>query len=277
MTSISPIVIIGGSGKTGRRVDAQLQARGLATRPVSRSTDPSFDWTRPAGWAAVLEGASAAYVTFQPDLAVPEAESAIDELGRIAAAKGLERVVLLSGRGEAGAARAEEALKTSGVGWTIVRASWFNQNFSESFLAESVAAGEVALPSGEVGEAFVDADDIAEVAVAALTDARHAGRLYEVTGPRLLSFAEAVEEISRQLGRPIRYKQLSPEVFQAALEEQGVPSEMIELLLHLFTETLDGRNSRLTSGVEEALGRPPRDFSDYVRKAAADGAWSVQA
>lgn len=276
MTSTSPIVIIGGHGKTGRRLDALLKAKGYATRPVSRSTRPAFDWSRPEGWAAALDGATAAYVTFQPDLAVPGAAEAIAELGRLSQAKGLERIVLLSGRGEPGAVRAEEALKACRVAWTIVRASWFNQNFSESFLKDSIVAGEVALPAGEVREPFVDADDIAEVAAAALTGEGHANRLYEVTGPRALTFAEAVAEISRKLGRPIRYTQLSPEAFRAGLEDMAVPPEMIALLEQLFTETLDGRNSGLAQGVEEALGRPPRDFSEYVRTAAVDGAWSME-
>ncbi|MFC4350111.1 NAD(P)H-binding protein [Fodinicurvata halophila] len=276
MISKSPIVIVGGHGKTGRRVDALLKETGFATRPVSRSTHPSFDWNRPEGWASAMEGASAAYVTFQPDLAVPGAAEAIAELGRLAQAQGLERIVLLSGRGEPGAARAEEALKTCGLDWTIVRASWFNQNFSESFLSDSIVAGEVALPAGEVREPFVDADDIAEVAVAALASEGHANRLYEVTGPRALTFAEAVEEISRELGRSIRYTQLSPEAFRTGLEDMAVPEEMIALLEQLFTETLDGRNSAVTGGVQEALGRPPRDFSDYVGKAAASGAWSLE-
>lgn len=275
MTSNSPIAIVGGHGKTGRRVDALLKAKGCPTRPLSRSTHPAFDWSRPEGWAEALDGTSAAYVTFQPDLAVPGAADAIAELGRLGQVTGLERIVLLSGRGEPGAVRAEEALKTCGLAWSIVRASWFNQNFSESFLKDSIVAGEVALPAGEVREPFVDADDIAEVAVAALTGEGHANRLYEVTGPRALTFAEAVAEISRELGRPIRYTQLSPQAFRAGLEEMAVPAEMIALLEQLFTETLDGRNSGLARGVEDALGRPPRDFSDYVRTAAADGAWNM--
>ncbi|WP_026987700.1 NmrA family NAD(P)-binding protein [Fodinicurvata fenggangensis] len=275
MTSNSPIAIVGGRGKTGRRVDVLLKVKGCTTRPLSRSTIPAFDWDWPEGWAEALEGASAAYVTFQSDLAVPGAAEAIAELGRLAQEKGLERIVLLSGRGEPGAERAEEALKGCGVAWTIVRASWFNQNFSESFLRESIVAGEVALPAGEVREPFVDANEIAEVAVAALTDEGHANRLYELTGPRALTFAEAVEGISRELGRPIRYTQLSLQAFRAGLEEMAVPAEMIALLEQLFTETLDGRNSGLTRGVEEALGRPPRDFAEYVRTAAADGAWSM--
>jgi nucleoside-diphosphate-sugar epimerase len=178
--------------------------------------------------------------------------------------------VLLSGRGEPGAQRAEAALQASGAPWTVVRASWFNQNFSEGFLVDSVVAGEVALPAGAVPEPFIDADDIAEVVVAALTHDRHANRLYEVTGPRSLTFAEAVGEISAGLGRPVRYTQITPEAFVASLRGY-VPEDLIKLLHELFNVVLDGRNSHVMPGVQEALGRPPRDFAAYVQKTVAEG------
>jgi len=268
-----PILIIGGAGKTGGRVNRLLQARGIATRPVSRSTAVAFDWTRPETWPAALDGVSKAYVTYQPDLAVEGATEAITALSGLAREKGLERVVLLSGRGEPRAQRAEAALQASGVAWTSVRASWFNQNFSEGYLIDGVLAGDVALPTGAVAEPFVDVDDIAEVVVAALTDDRHANKLYEVTGPRALTFAEAVAEIAAATGRPIRYTQISPQDFAAGMRQAGVPDDVVALLDELFTVVLDGRNSAVMQGVEQALGRPARDFSTFVRATAATGIW----
>ena len=228
-TRKAPVLIVGGAGKTGGRVNKLLKDRGIETRLASRSTTPAFDWSQPDGWAGALQGASGAYVTYQPDLAADGAAEAIAEFGRLARRSDLERIVLLSGRGEPGAQRAEAALKAAGVPWTCVRASWFNQNFSEGYLLDSVLAGEVALPAGAVPEPFVDADDIAEVAVAALTAERHANRLYEVTGPRALTFAEAVGEISAQLHRPIGYARITPEDFVVSLRPY-VPEEVIQLL-----------------------------------------------
>jgi len=274
MSQRDPILIIGGGGKTGSRVNSLLQARGFPTRPVSRSTTPSFDWTRPEGWTAALDGVSAAYVTFQPDLAVDGATEAIAELSRLAREKGLKRIVLLSGRGEPGAQRAEAVLQSSGVEWTIVRASWFDQNFSEGYLIDGILAGEVALPAGPVPEPFIDIDDIADVVTAALSEDGHANRLYEVTGPRLLTFSEAVNEIARVVGRPIRYRQVTPEESIGSMRG-AAPDDVIDLLHELFTVVLDGRNSKVMHGVEEALGRPARDFSDYVRKTAATGIWRI--
>lgn len=268
------VLVIGGAGKTGRRVSEQLRARGIVTRDVSRSTTPAFDWTDPKTWAAALDGVSKAYVTYQPDLSVDGASEAIAKLSALAKDKGLEHIVLLSGRGEPGAQRAEAALQASGVPWTIVRASWFAQNFSESYLLDGLLAGELALPAGPVAEPFIDVEDISEIAVAALTDPRHLNRLYEVTGARALTFEQAVQEISTAVGRPIRYTQVTPEAFAEALRPY-VPKDIIDLLLDLFTVVLDGRNVNVMNGVQEALGRPARDFSDYVRATAATGVWNV--
>lgn len=271
MTSAS-VLVIGGAGKTGRRVSERLRARGIVTRDVSRSTTPAFDWTEPKTWAAALDGVSKAYVTYQPDLSVDGASEAIARLSGLARDKAIEHIVLLSGRGEPGAQRAEAALQASRVPWTIVRASWFAQNFSEGYLLDGLLAGELALPAGPVPEPFIDVDDIADVAVAALTDSRHRNRLYEVTGSRALTFEQAVQEISVAAGRPIRYTQVTPEAFEEAVRPY-VPKDIIDLLLDLFTVVLDGRNVNVMNGVQEALGRPARDFSDFVRATAATGIW----
>ena len=271
----NPVLVLGGNGKTGRRVAARLRERGVGVRLGSRSATPSFDWEDPATWPAAIEGTSAAYISYYPDLAVPGAPEAIDAFAKQAIASGVRRLVLLSGRAEEEAQRAEEALHASGADWTIVRCSWFNQNFSEGYLLDAVLSGEVALPAGDVPEPFVDADDIADVATLALTEPGHEGRIYELTGPRLLSFAEAVGEIAAATGRSIQFVPVPIEDYAAVLEEAGLPDDLVGLIRYLFTEVLDGRNAHLNDGVQQALGRPARDFSDYVRTAAASGVWDV--
>jgi len=269
----SPILIIGKNGKTGARVNQRLQALGYATRPVSRSTIPAFDWEQPATWRSAIAGTRAAYVTYQPDLAVPGAEATIKAFVRVAADAGLEHIVLLSGRGEAGAERAEQILMHSGIAWNVVRASWFAQNFSESFMLDGILAGELILPAGDTIEPFIDADDIADVAVAALTKAGHRNKLFEVSGPRALSFAECIQEIAAAIGRPLKYTQVPVDAYIDALQEQGMPEDMQWLLRELFTVVFDGRNSKVMPGVEQALGRPATDFSSYVQKTLAAGVW----
>lgn len=267
------VLVVGGSGKTGRRVAERLRALGRPVRIGSRAAQPAFDWEDPATWAAALKGVSAAYITYYPDLAVPGAPEAIDAFARQALEAGVRRLVLLSGRGEHEAQHAEEVLMASGADWTIVRCSWFMQNFDEGAFADSIRSGEFALPVGEVPEPFVDAEDIADVAVAALTDDRHIGRLYELTGPRMLSFADAVGEIAAANGREIAFAQVPMDAFAADATERGMPPEIVEFLGYLFTEVLDGRNAYLGDGVQRALGREPRDFSDYAHRTAAAGLW----
>jgi len=268
-------LVLGGTGKTGRRVAKRLADKGLALRIGSRSAVPPFDWTDRNTWESVLDGVSRAYVTFQPDLAVPGAAETIGSFAALAAERGVRRLVLLTGRGEPGAQRSEEALKNTVVDWTILRASWFNQNFSENFFLDGILAGELALPAGDIPEPFVDADDIAEVAVAALLDDRHVGRVYELTGSRALTFAEAVDTIADASGRTIHYRRIPHRTFLDGLAAASVPQEFIDLLDELFSVVLDGRNSPVMEGVQEVLGRQALDFTTYARATAAAGIWNA--
>jgi len=273
MTS-SPIAVLSGTGTTGRRVVQRLDALGIPTRSGSRSATPPFDWADASTWSATLDGVRAAYLAYHPDMAAPGAAEAVGTLARIAVDAGVERLVLLSGRGEEDGWPTEQALRDAGAEWTVLRSSWFSQNFSESFMIDPILAGEVVLPTGDVTEPFVDADDLADAAVAALTRPGHAGRTYELTGPRLLTFGDAVDEIARASGRSIAFVPVSTGEFAAGLAEQAVPPDLIGFLTHLFTKVLDGRNSHLTGDLEQILGRPARDFHDYATSTAAAGAWA---
>jgi len=270
-------LVLGGTGKTGRRVAERLASRGVPTRVASRSADPSFDWNDHSSWDAALDGVTAAYVTYAPDLAIPGATDAIRDFVEKAMEQGVQRLVLLSGRGEEEAQRCERIVQDADLEWTIVRCGWFNQNFSEGEFLGMVLAGEITLPAGEVGEPFVDVDDIADVAVAALTEDGHAGQLYELTGPRLLTFTQVAEEIGRASGRDIRYVQIPPEAFAAGIAESGAPDEIAWLLNYLFSTVLDGRNAYVCDGVQRALGREPTDFAEYARRIVDSGVWNVSA
>ena len=268
-------LVLGGTGKTGRRVAQRLFARHVPVRIASRSGAPRFDWENRATWTAALRDVGAVYLSYYPDLAAPGATDVIQSFIDLAVKSGVNRLVLLSGRGEAEAQHCERLVQESGLEWTVVRASWFSQNFSESFLLEPILAGEVALPAGGVGEPFVDADDIADVAVAALIEPGHAGCLYELTGPRLWTFAEAVSEIGQATRRDIRYAVVPIEEYAYALESARLPATLVNLITYLFTEVLDGRNAWVADGVTRVLKRPPRDFTEYVRDTAATGVWNA--
>jgi uncharacterized protein YbjT (DUF2867 family) len=258
-------LVLGATGKTGRRVADRLQSRGVPVRRGTRGGAPPFDWASPATWPAALAGTRAVYVSYFPDLAVPGAVEAVRELTSLAADAGVRRLVLLSGRGEEEAQAAERVVAAGDIGWTVVRCSWFAQNFSEGYLLDPLLTGEVALPAGDVPEPFVDVDDIADVAVAALTEDGHGGRVYEMTGPRLLTFADAVAEVAAVTGRDIAYRRTDVAGYVAAMAQHDVPQDVVALIAYLFGEVLDGRNAWVGDGVEQALGRPAKDFSAFVR------------
>ncbi|WP_031330905.1 NmrA family NAD(P)-binding protein [Rhodococcus erythropolis] len=277
MTTTSDIqsaVVIGGTGKTGARVAQRLTAVGIRTRIASRTSGTRFDWNDQTTWQPAMSGVEAAYVTYAPDLEVPESSTHIEELAELAYREGVRRMVLLSGRGEPAAQKAEQVLADTGLEWAVVRASWFAQNFSEGYLLDPIREGHLELPVGEVGEPFVDVDDLADVAVAALTRTDLLGRVLEVTGPELLTFAEAVEAISAASGRAVSFERIGLQQFSDGMAEVGVPSDVVELLTYLFAEVLDGRNQSVTGVVEEVLERPARDFTTFAAEAARTGVWS---
>lgn len=268
-------LVLAGTGKTGRRVAAGLRDLGVAVRIGARSVEPAFDWTDASTWDAALAGVQSVYLAYSPDLAVPGALEHVEAFTTLAAQRGVQRVVLLSGRGEAAAQASEQAVRDSGLDYTLVRAAWFAQNFSEDFMAEGVASGVLVLPESTVVEPFIDAQDIADVAVAALTQSGHSRAEYEVTGPELLTMADAVDQLRAAVGRPLSYVPVPVDAYLDGAAEQGVPPEIRELIGFLFTELLDGRNASTTDTVEQVLGRPARRFADYASAAAAAGAWAA--
>jgi uncharacterized protein YbjT (DUF2867 family) len=277
-TSIAGLtLVLGGTGKTGRRVADQLKNRGVQTRIASRSADLPFDWNDQSNWNEVLRDVTTVYISYAPDLAIPGATDAIRGFVRKAVEQGVQRLVLLSGRGEDEAQACERIIQDAGVEWTVVRASWFNQNFSEGEFLGMVLDGAITLPAGNIPEPFVDVNDIADVAVAALTEEGHSGEIYEVTGPRMLTFTEVAQEISQAAGREVSFIQIPKETFAGAIEDSGAPEEIAWLLDYLFDTVLDGRNSYVCDGVQRALGREPVDFAEYASRIAASGIWKVAA
>ncbi|MEV5105104.1 NmrA family transcriptional regulator [Streptomyces massasporeus] len=269
------VVVTGASGRTGSRVARAAEAAGLTVRAASRAT--GFDWWDRSTWADTLRGADAAYLAHPTDVGAPGAAEAVGALAREAVGLGVRRLVLLSARGEDQALPTEEALHASGADWTVVRAAWFAQNFSEGpLVAELRESGELVFPADEVREPFLDVRDIADVVVAALTSGdRYVGRTLTLSGARLLTFGEAVAEIAGATGRPLTYRAVSTRDYGEALVGFGVPPEEVAGMTAIFDTLLDGRNAHLSDGVREVLGRAPRDFGDFVREEAAAGTWKA--
>ncbi len=268
-------LITGATGKIGRRVVEALTSLGIETRAVSRSTSPAFDWNDTSTWDAALEDVTTAYISYAPDLAIPGATDTIRAFVDKAVAEGVGRLVLLSGRGEEEAQACEKIVQDSGIEWTVVRASWFMQNFSEGEFLPMLLEGAITLPARDIPEPFIDVNDIADVAVAALAEDGHQGEIYEVTGPRSLTFSELAREFSDVLGREIPFIRVPRDAFAEAIEASGAPSEVAWLLNYLFETVLDGRNAEVCDGVQRALGRQPADFTNFARRVAERGAWDV--
>jgi uncharacterized protein YbjT (DUF2867 family) len=274
-TQPQPILVLGATGKTGKRVVDRLTAARRPVRAASRSGETRFDWENEATWAPALDGVDAVYITYYPDLAFPGAADTVGRFADLAVANGVRRHVLLSGRGEEGARQAEVRVENSGADWTLVRCAFFDQNFEEAFV-DAVRSGRLAVPGGDTAEPFLDADDIADVVFAALTEDRHIGQLYELTGPRLLTFSDVAAELSAAAGHEVQYLSVTPSEFATDLVTAGFPEGEAVPISELFAEVLDGRNASLTDGVQRALDRSPRDFADYARDAASTGVWNLE-
>ncbi|MFD3665002.1 NAD(P)H-binding protein [Streptomyces sp. NPDC058659] len=278
MIKTRPILVLGGTGKAGRRVVSRLRSRGHEVRVASRRGDgpARFDWTDENTWEPVLEGVGAAYLI---DSQRDDAAASMSAFGKLAAAGGVERLVLLSHRdwlASEGEEKlpCERAVRESGAEWTILKPAWFMQNFSEEgFFRGQLVEGEVVLPTGDGVEPFVDLEDVADVAVAALTGAGHAGKAYELSGPRLLGLGGLSDEIARATGRDIAYRPVSQADFTLYATGRGLPGEFAAMLNLLFGWIDDGHFAHLSDGVRQALGREPRDFTDFVRRTAVTGVW----
>lgn len=272
-----PILVTAASGKTGRRVANLLESDNHPVRRASRTAPIHFDWTDHTTFAPNLAGVRAAYIAYTPDLSVRRAQDDIRAFVNAAIAAGVQRLVLLSGRGEPAAEQCEDIIRESGLEYTLVRAAWFNQNFDEGDFLPMILDGNIALPAANVAEPFIDADDIAEVAFAALTQPGHNAELYEITGPRALTFQEVAQILTQQANRPINYIPITMDEYKAGLSVAGVPADHIALLGYVMSHTLDGRGIHPQDGVQRALGRPAKDFTTYAANAAATNIWNPQA
>ena len=272
----SNILVIGGTGKTGRRVVNILKNEQQNVFIGSRSNNPAFDWNDPSTFSKVLKNMDRAYIVYTPDLAVPGAKKAIETLTEVALKEGLEKVVLLSGKGEKEAEACEDIVANSGLNYTIVRASWFNQNFSESVFLEPILAGHVALPMADAEIPFVDAEDIAAVAAKALLDDSLNGQIITVTGPRKLTFREVVQTIAEAANKTINFQAITLDAYLEGMRNAGVPEDFIWLFGYLFREVLGNpENQDISHDIEKVLGRKATDFNEFAEKTAATGIWNT--
>ena len=273
--NIENILVIGGTGKTGRRVVEQLKKKGIEPKIGSRNASPSFDWDDKDTWVNTLNGIEKMYVTYYPDLAVPGAKEKIESLTYLAKELGIKKMVLLSGKGEIEAEACENIVINSGMDYSIVRASWFNQNWSESFFLDPIISGEVALPMSDVLIPFVDANDIAEVAAKVLLDDAYNGEIIEVTGPELITFKDIVNIISKVSNRKLNFYEITLEQYVEGMKQMQIPDDVVWLIEYLFSHVLTNpRNQLVVNDIERVLGRKAKPFAEYAQETAKTGVWN---
>ncbi|MGY1456700.1 hypothetical protein [Streptomyces sp. SS8] len=267
----TPILVLGATGSSGRRVVAHLRNLGAPVRPASRHSATRFDWSDESTWEPALRGVARVF------LMAPDGVPVDPGFVALAADLEVEHIVLLSSRaveviGDRRLLEAEDTVRGSGVGWTILRADWFDQNFDEGPFREAVLAGELAVPLGECRQVFVDLDDVAAVAARALTERGHAGRTYEVTGPRALSFGEVCAVIGDAVGRPLEFRG-DQDAYRSAQTSFGRSAESVERDLASFAALRALGDAEPLDTVPRVTGRPARDFEEYAAAAAAGGGW----
>jgi len=264
------VLIIGGKGKNGRRVAEKLKSHKfnpiVTTRTINAHVENEryFDWNDSSTFGPALKNIEIVYIV-HPDTSMLGAEQQIEGLITEMMNQSVSKAVLLSGRGQASVEKCEKILMQSQLDWTVIRSAWFNQNFSEGHFLHGIRSGEVTFMADTVKEPFVDLEDLSDVVVECLIDAVHNGKIYEVTGPELLTFAEAVNVIGVKLKRNIQYQYLNQEAYRQYLKNAGLDEFIAAHMTQAFSEILDGRNENIGKGVTHVLGRDPIKFTDFVK------------
>jgi uncharacterized protein YbjT (DUF2867 family) len=286
MTTTKTILVLGATGKTGRRLLPYLSARGATARAASRQAGEGrtrFDWNEPDTYDPALAGADAIYLV-PPDL-IEDATPIVGPFLDRAVRAGVRRVVLLSSMGvefpaedrASGRNRLEQHVKASGLEWTILRPGGFNQNFSEGFLLPGILhANAIATATGDGAVAFVDADDIAAVAAAALTEDGHDQATYAITGPEALTFADAAAIIGTAAGRAIAHRQISSAELTQILCRAGLPANYAAIVVRDQEAIRDGLGTRVTDVVPRITGRAATPFAAYAAHAAPAFAFATR-
>ncbi len=270
------VLVTAPNSKTGKQVVKLLEKENIPFRAASRSTSPSFDWEDEKTWSPAMSGTNAIYAVIPPNLAFADMPVRFKTFLKHCEAEQIKRIVLLSGRGEEEASRIEDIALSSTIPTTVLRASWFAQNFSEGYFVEGVANGLLALPSKLVREPFIDTRDIAKAAAFALKDTSSNDNIYELTGPELLSFEDVANKFTKHLDQPVTFVYVPLEDYLNELQQFGVPSDEIELTRFLFDELLDGRNAYTTSDLNLLLGEQGTSFEQFIQHTKSSGVWQPE-
>lgn len=267
---MTTFLILGGTGKVGRRVSRVLERDGHTARAVGRSTPLRFDWTAPETWKSAVQGTDGVFVV-GPGSAT-DWSPLLTALLETASAAGTRHAVLLSARAveflpDGNVARAEAALRAGPLPWTILRPAHFTQNFTEAMFTP--VDGRITAPVGDGAEPFIDAEDIAEAAAHVLATGTAAGETLALSGPAALTFGQATRTLSGITGQSIEFHDQAASDHAAALREAGTPEEYIRWRLAMLGAIRRGDDAYLSDGIQRLLGRPATDFTTWARREAS--------
>ncbi|QSB06066.1 NmrA family NAD(P)-binding protein [Natronoglycomyces albus] len=273
MNQRSPhVLVLTGTGKTGRRTVSALRQRGIEPRLGSRRNDPAFDWHQPQTWGPALEGIDTVFV------AIPDEHIEVEEFIDHATRCGVRKLVGLAGRRQHLLPKAPSSLlaahvKASGLPWTMLEANNFNENFSEGIYRDEVLEGTIYATVGDTPEPFIALEDLGEVAAAVLSQPGHEGITYELSGPEAISFAQVAQILQSEIGSPVTYVDVDPQTYHAAVLAAGESEELADFLNDMYEVMRKGLISDVADGVGRVLDREAVTFADWARRAAKSGAW----
>jgi uncharacterized protein YbjT (DUF2867 family) len=270
---VDDVLVLGATGTTGSRVAAFLDQRHVPVRRATRNPatpgQVRFDWNDPDTHKRALDGVSAVYLV-APVGAVDPAH-AVEPFLRQALELGVRRVVQLSSsalsEGAPGLGAVHHLVRSMMPEWTVLRPSWFMQNFTgEHLVAQGVRDGEIVTATGTGRVGFIDADDIAAVAGHALTDAIPHNTDHILTGPQALNYADAADIVTRHVGHPVRHRPVSVDDYAVRLAAGGIPADFATVLAALDAGIACGAEDRVTTAVEDIIGRVPRAFEEFCAR-----------
>jgi uncharacterized protein YbjT (DUF2867 family) len=275
---MATFLILGGTGKVGRRLTSALIEAGHNPRPASRHTAVRFDWADESTWPTALAGTDGLFIV-GPGSAT-DWSPRLSRLLVAAKTAGARHAVLLSARAveflPGGAVdRAEQALRDGPLPWTILRPAHFAQNFTEAMFAPR--DGLIAAPAGTGREPFIDAADIADVAAAVLGRDRYHGTTLDLSGPVAVGFAEAAAALAEAAGMPVRYEDDSDDDHVQRLRAAGTPEGYIEWRMAMLGGIRRGDDAYLSDGVQQVLGRPATSLTAWAAREVPAAAWAPAA
>lgn len=273
-------LVVGASGQVGSGVVRFLREAGYPVRTTTSKAPQGpdqvqVDLLKGEGLDAAFKGIHGAY--FMSPAGHPDQYQVLAPLIRKAKEAGLEKVVLMTAQGvEANEAapfrRAEVDLEKSGLGYNIIRPSWFMQNFHTYWIHDIKTHGAIRLPAGQGKNAFIDSRDIAETAAALLLNDRFANQAFTLTGPKSLDHAEIASILSAATGKTIGYEDIPPADFRAGLLAGGLTESYADLLVLLIGFLKQGYVANTSDAVPTILGRPARSFEAYAKDYKANWA-----